>query len=105
MDAWARAYEDRTKNKPIIGGREGGAIKRMRQGFKANRKTDDDLIAWIIAFYRDDWRADSTSIVQIAADPNRYLVVQQRFRRELGAGMQPADDNMQTRYYKDEDFK
>lgn len=106
VDAYHDAFFARVGQRPIVGGREAGAIKRLRVAWHALKRTDDELIAWLRAFYADDWRAETTSIAQIAADPTRYLKVQQRFKRsELGAGMQPADDNMQTRYYRDEDFK
>lgn len=90
-----------------MGGREAAAIKKLRASFKALHKTDDDLIAWLRAFYREDWRADTTSILQMANDPTRYLVVKTRGfgRPDIGASLQRGDDNMPTRYMTDEDFK
>lgn len=107
VDAYHDAFLARTKIKPIIGSRETGAVRKLRAAFKAQHKTDDDLIAWLRTFYRDDWRAETTSIINLANDPTRYLKTQARgfSRPEIGASLQRGDDNMPTRYMTDEDFK
>jgi hypothetical protein len=107
VDAYHDAFLARVGQRPIVGGRETGAVKRLREAFRALKKTDDDLIEWVRAFYRDDWRAETTSINNLAADPTRYLKAQRRgFNRpEIGASLQRGDDNMPTRYMTDEDFK
>jgi hypothetical protein len=107
VDAYHDAFLARTNVKPVVGSRETGAVKRLREAFRAQRKTDEDLIAWLRTFYRDDWRAETTSILSLANDPTRYLVLQTRgFRRpEIGASLQRGDDNMPTRFMTDEDFK
>jgi hypothetical protein len=112
MDAYHDAFKALTGRKPMIGGAEGTAMKLLREKFhdeepeRALEQRDDAVCAFLANFYANDWRAPTTSLRQLASDPTRYLVPQKRFTRsELGAGMQPADDNMQTRYYKDDDFK
>lgn len=112
MDAYHDAFLACTQQKPIIGGAEGTAMKLLREKFAAMdakrtpEQRDEAVIVFLRNFYANDWRGPTTSLRQLASDPTRYLVPQKRFSRsELGAGMQPADDNMVTRYYKDEDFR
>lgn len=107
VDAYHDAFLARTTVKPIIGSREAGAVRKLRAAFKAQHKTDDNLIAWLRAFYADDWRAETTSILNLANDPTRYLKVQARGfgRPEIGASLQRGDDGMKTRLMTDEDFK
>jgi hypothetical protein len=107
VDAYHDAFLARSGVKPIIGSREAGAVRKLRAAFKSQHRTDEDLIAWLRAFYRDDWRAETTSIINLANDPTRYLKTQTRgFNRpEIGASLQRGDDNMPTRYMTDEDFK
>ncbi len=112
MDAYHDAFLACAQQKPIIGGAEGTAMKLLREKFGAMdakrtpEQRDDAVIEFLRNFYANDWRAPTTSLRRLASDPTCYLVPQKRFvRTELGAGMQPADDNMQTRYYKDDDFK
>lgn len=106
IDAYHDAFLARVGQRPIVGGREANAVKRIRASFAATKKTDDDVIAWFRAFYSEDWRAETTSVLSLAADPTRYLTVQKRFSRpEIGRYLQRGDDNMPSRHYTDEDFK
>lgn len=113
MDTYYEAFARRAGIAPDVGSREGLAVKKLRAVFKRQKKTeqqtiaDDAFCAWAVEFWGKDWRGESTSIVQVAADPTRYLKVQpQRFGRpEIGASLQRGDDNMPTRYMTDEDFK
>lgn len=107
VDAYHDAFIARAKVKPIIGSREAAAVRKLRAAFKAQHKTDDDLIAWLRAFYAEDWRAETTSILNLANDPTRYLKVQVRGfgRPEIGASLQRGDDGMKTRLMTDEDFR
>lgn len=90
IDAYHDAFLARVGQRPIVGGREAGAIKRLRAAWHALKRTDDELIAWLRAFFRDDFRAESTSIAVIAADPSRFLKIRPSFTSR------PAPTHMQA---------
>lgn len=99
VDAYFVAFEAAKGEKPVMGGAEGSAFKRLLGRLDGDA---DRAIAVIRNAYADTFKASSATIFTIAADPSKYLGAARsgagRANVQRSPGYQPIEEENRKRF-------